>query len=108
MNKSDYESLKELGYTEEEIKAALEGISKISVFSSPLSESRDDKGVKVSPNGGEEKRTSNIMMGYNKDGITLDNGDYLELDEVIKAIEESLSEDKDFLKILNLICGGRY
>lgn len=100
MNKSDYESLKDLGYTEEEIKVALDSISKISVFSSPLNESRDDKGIKVSPNGGEEKRTSNIMMGYNKDGITLDNGDYLELDEVIKAIEESLKEDKENTSII--------
>ena len=99
MLESDYEALRRLGYTEEEISVSLEGLSGLGIFSSPLGSNREDKGVTISPKGAEEKRTSNIMMGYNKEGITLNDGEYVELSEFVEALESSLKEDLENKKL---------
>lgn len=100
MLESDYEALRRLGYTEEEISVSLEGLSGLGIFPSPLGSNREDKGVTISPKGNQEKRTSNIMMGYNKEGITLKDGEYVELSEFIEALEASLKEDFENKKII--------
>lgn len=97
--KSEYERLKEEGYTEEQIEALLPHSQvKLNVFDSPMSANRVDKGVKI-VEGNLSKRTSNIMMGYNRSGLTLENGDYISLNEVQQAINTALSTNGENKKI---------
>ena len=44
MNQSDYERLKAMGYTEEEIEVVLENYNRLNVSSRPLGPSREDRG----------------------------------------------------------------
>lgn len=96
MKQSDIEKLVKQGYSMEEIKVALEGLSTIALSpqeGQALGEGRDDRTVHVTPQNGEEKKTSSIMMGYNKQGIKLENGEYLNFDEVSEAINKELQSD---------------
>lgn len=75
MKQSDIEKLIKQGYSIEEIRVALNGLSTIALSSQEkeaLGEGRDDRTVYVTPQNGEEKKTSSIMMGYNKQGIELE------------------------------------
>lgn len=96
--KSEYQSLLEQGYTEEQIKVILDNQTKIHVFDSPMQPKREDKGVEILTPA-MTKRTSNIMMGYNKDKIDLGNGNYLLLSEMVQAIKQSLQESGPNKKI---------
>lgn len=58
-----------------------------------LGKGRQDKSVYISNQQGE-KKTSSIMMGYNKDGLLLGDGTFASTDELVEAIAratESLS-----------------
>lgn len=96
MKQSDIEKLIKQGYTIEEIRVALNGLSTIALSpqeKEALGEGRDDRTVHVTPQNGEEKKTSSIMMGYNKQGIELENGEYVNFDEVSEAINNELQTD---------------
>jgi len=99
MNRSEYEELIEKGYTEEEIKVSLDDVSRMEISDSPLGPGREDRGVTVRDAEGIEKKTSSIMMGYNKQGIVLENGQYVSWEEVELAINETLSNNKE-----NTVC----
>jgi hypothetical protein len=97
MKQSDIEKLIKQGYSIEEIRVALNGLSTIALSSQEkeaLGEGRDDRTVYVTPQNGEEKKTSSIMMGYNKQGIELENGEYVNFDEVSEAINKELQTDE--------------
>lgn len=96
MKQSDIEQLKRIGYTEEEIRVALGEVSKIELYpqeKEALGEKRDDRTVYVTPQNGEEQKTSSIMMGYNRQGISLENGSYVSFEEVSAALRSALSSD---------------
>lgn len=97
MKQSDIEKLIKQGYSIEEIRVALNGLSTIALSpqeKKALGEGRDDRTVYVTPQNGEEKKTSSIMMGYNKQGIELENGEYVNFDEVSEAINKELQADE--------------
>lgn len=92
---SEYDELVKHGYTEEAINLPLDDISKMTIFDSPMGPGREDKGVIVRDHDGVEKRTSSIMMGYNSRGIRLENGDYVSLEELERALGETLVTDEE-------------
>lgn len=92
---SEYEKLKAKGYTEEEIRVALDSLSKISLAAGALGENRDDRTVMVKDAEGIVKKTSSIMMGYNKQNIQLENGEYVSYEDFKDALEETMADDKD-------------
>ena len=97
MKQSDIEKLIKQGYSIEEIRVALNGLSTIVLSpqeKEALGEGRDDRTVHITPQYGEEKKTSSIMMGYNKQGIELENGEYVNFDEVSEAINKELQTDE--------------
>lgn len=97
MKQSDIEKLIKQGYSIEEIRVALNGLSTIALSpqeKEALGEGRDDRTVHITPQNGEEKKTSSIMMGYNKQGIELENGEYINFDEVSEAINKELQTDE--------------
>lgn len=96
MKQSDIDILRKKGYTEEEIQVALNTLSKISVSPQDfqaLGLNRDDRSIIVTTNDGKTKKTSSIMMGYNKDGISLENGDYVSALEFEQALQKELESD---------------
>lgn len=97
MKQSDIEKLIKQGYSIEEIRVALNGLSTIALSpqeKEALGEGRDDRTVHITPQNGEEKKTSSIMMGYNKQGIELENGEYVNFDEVSETINKELQTDE--------------
>lgn len=107
MNKNEYEKLIKEGYTEEQIDANFDNVSKLEVFDSPMSAGRQDKGVFVTDREGLSKRTSSIMMGYNKEGITLDNGEYVSWKEVQQVLGETLSNDDENITYISVSTGKK-
>lgn len=103
MKQSDIDILRKKGYTEEEIQVALNTLSKISVSpqdSQALGLNRDDRSIVVTTNDGKAKKTSSIMMGYNKDGIRLENGDYVSALEFEQALQKEFESDsKDVIYV---------
>ena len=69
-------------------------ISKITLSDSPMGERRQDKRVDVAAASGTEKRTSNLMLGYNERGVQIGET-YLSLEELRKKALESLENDVD-------------
>lgn len=94
MDQNDYDELRKKGYTEEEIKVAFDSLSNINLSSRPMSPGREDRQTVVKDSNGLTKKTSSIMMGYNRQGIRLENGDYVSLLEFEQAIKESLESSK--------------
>ena len=68
---NEYERLKKLGYTEEQIEVVLGPISKLELNDSHMGPGRQDKSVNVTDSNGNTMRTGNIMLGHNKEGIPL-------------------------------------
>lgn len=95
MSQNDYDELLKKGYTEEQIDVTLDNLSGIGVSDGPLAPNRDDRSVVVSDSEGNKKKTSSIMMGYNAEGITLENGEYVSFDEFDRAVRETLVSDGD-------------
>lgn len=69
-------------------------ISKIELSDDPMGEDRQDKRVDVTDASGMEKRTSNLMLGYNKKGVEIGKT-YLSLEEFREKALESLEEDTE-------------
>lgn len=93
--KSDYEKLIKQGYTEEEIKVALDSLSQLSVSEDALGKGRDDRGIIATDASGKSKKTSSLMMGYNKAKIQLENGEYVSFEDFRYALESSLSDNSE-------------
>jgi len=94
--RNDYEELLKQGYTEEEIQLMLDNVSRMTISGEPLGQGRDDRGVVVTDSAGVSRKTSSVMMGYNKEGIQLENGDYVsweETEQVLKETLETVEED---------------
>lgn len=91
MNNSDYERLKSQGYSEEEIKAILENVSKIELSPSPMGPYRNDKATLVTDPSGNKMKSSNIMQGK-KDIIS--DGEYINLEESMKALLSYVSSNQ--------------
>lgn len=89
MNNDYIEKLRKQGYTEEEIKIELDRLSKINLSSEPLGSDRNDKGVTVEDSKDHEMKTSSLMLG--KKLIELENGQYVSEEEIIRALNESMS-----------------
>lgn len=93
---NEYERLKKSGYTEEEIRVELDRLSQINIKNKPLGPNREDRDVSVKDSQGIEKKTSSIMMGYNKKGIILSDGQYVSAKEFEETLNNELnSNDKD-------------
>lgn len=75
------------------VSVPTEDISKITLSDSPMGEGRQDKRVDVEASG-TEKRTSNLMLGYNEKGVQIGET-YLSLEELRKKALESLEKDVD-------------
>ena len=94
-NKNTIDKLRKQGYTEEEIQVAIENLSKLDISQGNLREGRDDRTVVVTDQQGNVKKTSSIMLGYNKKAIKLDNGEYISWEEIEQALTDSLNDDKE-------------
>lgn len=106
------EKRKELGIDEKqrnnkenfttEINPNYEGISKINLSSAPMRNNpkRDDRAVHLTDKNGNSMKTSRLMMGYNKQNIELENGDYLNIDEFMNALKQYLSEQSENTNIV--------
>lgn len=57
---------------------------------STSSKKREDKSVVIRDSDGNEKRVSSIMMGYNKQGIHLADGTFVNADELVNAINKAI------------------
>lgn len=97
---NEYERLKKLGYTEEQIEVVLGPISKLELNDSPMGPGRQDKSVNVTDSNGNTMRTGNIMLGHNKEGIPLTNGEYVSLEELKEAVSQYVSEHQEKRKIV--------
>lgn len=102
---SEYERLKREGYTEEEINVILDDISKINISSAPMSAGRDDRSVRVSDSSGRDMKTSSIMMGYNKDGVQLGNGEFINFAEVEHAMRQAVFPNDENRKVIYKVTG---
>lgn len=90
---SEYEKLKKEGYTEEQIQVELDRLSQIRLEEDKsLGEMRDDRSATIIDSKGIEQKTSSIMMGYNKAGIELENGEYVSASELEEALVSELSK----------------
>lgn len=92
---NEYEKLIRKGYREEEIDLPLDEVSRISISDNPLGPGREDKGVIAKDSAGVEKKTSSIMMGYNKKGIRLETGEYVSAEELEQALDVALKTDEE-------------
>lgn len=90
--KTDWDSLSEVEFSP--VSISTEGISEITLSDSPMGENRQDKRVDVADGSGVEKRTSNLMLGYNKRGVQVGET-YLSIEEFREAALKSLEEDTD-------------
>lgn len=70
------------------IEVNTDELNKISVFDSPMTDNnqRQDKGTLI-----DGKRSSNIMFGYNKEGIILENGTYVSKERFLEALNKEVS-----------------
>ena len=94
MKQTDIEILRKKGYTEAEIQIAVDALSKLTISPQELEalgKNRDDRTVVASSSDGKSMKTSSIMMGYNKAGISLENGDYVSIEEFTEALTRELS-----------------
>lgn len=82
-------------YITEPISPNLDNISSINISQNPMGKNRQDKGVQISSSSGETKKTSNIMMGYNKDNIILPDGVYISLTELESSLDNELAKISD-------------
>lgn len=90
---TEWDSLSE-GVEFSPISISTDGVSKINLFDSPMGEGRQDKGANIADASGAEKRTSNLMLGYNKKGVQIGET-YYSVEELRKKALESIEKDTD-------------
>ena len=106
--KSEYEKLKEQGYTEEQINVILQNMNRVKIDNDPMGLNRDDRSVHIENPNGMNMRTSNIMMGLNRSNIILDNGEYANEEELIKALQDELNNSSENKIIICKKTGKKY
>ena len=87
---------KEVEKIEKEIQINLEEKVKLKIDKNPIKgyvkngKERDDRKVEIKAKDGTFRRSSNIMLGYNKDNFRLPNGEYVDISDIDKALDEAL------------------
>ncbi len=96
---------------EEEIDIGLDDLSRVKISDSANSKTvnsegqiRQDRRIDVKGNDGEFHRTSNLFMGYNKEGFDLPNGEYVSVDEINAALEKALQPEENSEKTRTIKC----
>lgn len=69
-------------------------VAAIETSDAPMAEGRQDKRVDVVDSEGVEKRTSNLMLGYNEKGIQIGEK-YLSVEDLEKRVADYLESDED-------------
>ena len=87
--------MKDDNYIDRDIAVDPSDYPEVSIFPAPMGPNRDDRGTRIDDKQHLVRRSSNIMMGYNKDGIQLENGEYASWDEVRQALLEYTSSRGD-------------
>ena len=62
---------------------------------------REDKSVVLTDEHGKSKKTSSIMMGYNKDGVVLGDGNFVSEEDIRRALEEAVEKQESGTIIVN-------
>lgn len=93
---NEYEKLTEDGYTKEgNINLQTDNLTTMTTTTEAVSQdnnnARQDKTVIVNDRENHTKRVSSIMMGYNKAGIQLKDGEFVNADELLVALEQAVS-----------------
>lgn len=78
-----------------EVEIPTEGIARIETSDAPMGKNRQDKRVDVVDSERVEKRTSNLMLGYNKREVQIDEKYYSIEDIQERAIEYLERDDED-------------
>lgn len=89
---TDWDELSEVEFKPLEIK--IDNVATIETSDDPMAEGRQDKRVDVIDSEGVEKRTSNLMLGYNEKGIQIGEK-YLSIEELEKSVADYLESDED-------------
>ncbi len=96
---------------EEEIDIGLDDLSRVKISDAANSKTvnsegqiRQDRRIDLKGNDGEFHRTSNLFMGYNKEGFELPNGEYVSVDEVNAALEKALQPEEGSEKTRTIKC----
>lgn len=106
MNENEYERLKEKGYVEDGVlKIPFSELTTMytntEAVTNNSSKERVDKTVVVTDSKNNSKRVSSIMMGYNKAGIILKDGNFVNSDELLIAMEQAVSSLDSGTVIIN-------
>lgn len=81
-------------------------INEKAVSPTPTGKKREDKEV-ILKVGDKSKRISSIMLGYNKRGIQLENGEYVSEDELMAAIKQEIERQSEDVMIISKKTGKR-
>lgn len=106
-----YEELKRAGYSEREINDILKKMdafeNSVKVSEDPLGPGRKDKRIDVRSDE-TEKRSSNIMMGYNDKGYMLANGQFVNKEELESALNNYMNENRENIVVVSKKTGKVY
>ena len=90
--KTGWDELSDVEFKPLEIKA--ENVATIETSDDPMAEGRQDKRVDVVDSEGVEKRTSNLMLGYNEKGIQIGES-YLSVEDLEEKVADYLASDEE-------------
>ena len=76
------------------ISVSTDGVSKLTLSDAPMGEGRQDKRIDATDASGTEKRTSNLMLGYNEKGVQIGET-YLSIEEFREKALKNLEEDTE-------------
>ena len=81
--------------------------SELCIIDAPVNVNREDRGVLVSNDGKKFKRSSNIMMGFNKNHVKLENGNYISWEQIKPLILEYVDTIAENESLINRNTGAR-
>lgn len=90
--KNDWDNLGDVEFSP--IDFPTDNVSTIKTAPDPMGEGRQDKRVDITDSTGKEKRTSNLMLGYNKRGVQIAEK-YYSLEKLDEKLYEYLESDED-------------
>ena len=91
-NTTEWDSLTNLEF--KPVEMSMEGVSEIRTSSDPITPERKDLRIDVVDGGGNEKRTSNLMLGYNERGVQVAEK-YYSIEEFKDIALKNLEEDTE-------------
>lgn len=91
-NTTEWDSLANLEF--KPVEMSMEGVSEIRTSSDPITAERKDLRIDVADGGGNEKRTSNLMLGYNERGVQVAEK-YYSIEEFKDIALKNLEEDTE-------------